>query len=183
MVKKRVVITDDGVEVLKENDRVVSVYPGSEPDEGPHVVVEREVPDEPAYEPGTRGTATIENNYGRAMPDQAGVWVSRAQGPQFVLFAVPAGRRAMYPASLVSDFVPDPTPAEAFETLTKDMQKAVSESRKWRRKCEHIDDAFKDLVSDLRDIRVGASGSPMRTASGAQMRLWVSRNLPTEEEL
>jgi hypothetical protein len=183
MVKKRVLITDDGVEVLKENDRIVAVYPGTKPDEGPHVVVEREFPDEPAHEPGTAGIATVENNHGVAIPDQAGVWVTRGEGPQFVLFATKAGRRAMYPASMVSDFVPDPTMAEVFESLCKDMRDATTETRKWRRRFESADQALRDLVSDLRRLQAdGGTTSAMRTSSGATMSRWLHRKFATEGE-
>lgn len=174
MVKKRFVITDDNEVSFQEDDRVVAVYPGSEPDESHHVVVEREVPDEPAHEPGTTGVATVENPYGVSVPDKAGMWVRRGEDPWFVLTSAKAGARAMYPASLVSDFVPDPTPAETFEALTKDVHKAVRETRKWRRKHDSVDTALRDLVADLRCIMQDMGGtSSMRTASGATLLRWL----------
>jgi hypothetical protein len=176
MVKKRVLITDEGVEVLKENDRIVAVYPGTKPDEGPHVVVEREFPDEPAHEPGTAGIATVENNYGVAIPDQAGVWVTRGDGPQFVLFATKAGRRAMYPASMVSDFVPEKTMQEVFESLCKDMRDATTETRKWRSRFESADQALRDLVSDTRRVQNPTwHAGGMKTAAGATLARWLER--------
>lgn len=175
MVKKRIVITDGSVEMIEKGDRVVDVYPGTEPDEGPHIVVDREVPDQPAYEPGTAGIATVENGYGVAIPDQAGVWVSRGEGPQFVLFATKAGRRAMYPASMVSDFVPEKTMQEVFESLCKDMRDVTAEASQWRRRFESADEALRDLVSDLRCIqRDGGRTSAMRTSAGATMSRWLS---------
>jgi len=176
MVKKRFVITDDNEVSFQENDRVVSVYPGSEPDEGPHVVIEREVPDEPAHKPGTKGVATVENPYGVAIPDKEGMWVKRGDGSWFTLTSAKAGSRAMYPASMVSDFVPDPTPAETFEALTRDVNKAVRETRKWRRKHDNVDTALRDLIADLRCIQqdMGRTSS-MRTAAGATLLRWLQR--------
>jgi hypothetical protein len=183
MVKKHIVITDDGPEVLQENDRVVSIYPGSQPDEGPHVVVEREFPDEPAHKPGTAGIATVENNYGVAMPNQSGVWVSRGEGPQFILFATKAGRRAMYPASMVSDFVPDPTMPEVFESLCKDVRTATLEASTWRRRFESADRGLRDLVSDTRRIQSPTwHAGGMKTAAGATLARWLRRLYDEMEE-
>jgi hypothetical protein len=183
MVKKRIVITDDSVEVIEKGDRVVEIYPGKEPDESPHVVMEREFPDEPAHKPGTAGVATIENNYGVTIPDQAGVWVSRGEGPQFVLFATNANRRAMYPASMVGDFKPDPTMAEVFESLCKELRAASENERAWCRRYEHADQALRDLVSDLRCLRAdGGATSAMRTSAGATMSRWLREKFDTEEQ-
>jgi hypothetical protein len=183
MVKERIVITDDSVETIEKGDRVVDVYPGAEPDEGPHIVVDREVPDRPAHKPGTAGVATVENNYGVAIPDQAGVWVSRGEGPQFVLFAAKAGRRAMYPASMVSDFQPDASMAEVFESLTKKLHDATSEASRLRRRYNLAEHALGDLVTDLHCLQVdmGAT-SAMRTSAGATMSRWLRRQFDMEEE-
>lgn len=176
MVIKRVVISYNTTEVIQKGDRIVDVYPGSEPDESMHFVVEREMPDEPAHKPGTAGIATIENNYGVAIPDQAGVWVRRGDDVQFVLFVTKANRRAMYPASKVSDFMPDPTMAEVFESLNRDMRDATLEASKWRRKFESVDQALRDLVEDLRFLRQpGVLVSTMRTSAGATMQRWLAK--------
>jgi hypothetical protein len=174
MVKKHIRITDDSVESFQENDRIVAVYLGSEPDEGQHIIVEREFPDEPAYEPGTAGVATIENNYGVAIPNQAGVWVSRGEGPQFVLFYTNAGRRAMYPASMVSDFVPEKTMQEVHEELTKRLRDARAEANRQRGKFNRADYALRDLVADLHCIQqdMGRT-SAMRTSAGATLLGWL----------
>lgn len=182
MVVKRVVISYNTVEVIQKGDRVVETYPGTAPDESMHVVVEREFPDEPAHKPGTTGVATIENNYGVAIPDQAGVWVERGEGPQFVLFTVKAGRRAMYPPRLVSDFKPDPTMAEVFEALTKELHDATTEASRQRRRANRVDEVLRDLVTDLRCLQVdGGATSAMRTSPGATMQRWLRRNFNPEE--
>lgn len=176
MVVRRIVINDDNDEVLKPGDRIVDWHPGRHGEGWEWVTVDRDVSDEPTYRPGDAGTATVENNYGVALPDQAGVWVRRGDEMIFSLFEVKRGRRAIYPPNRVSDFVPALTAGEQFTALVKERGDLSTENTRLKRRLGKTEEALEALVNDLHLLRAGGGGvTPMTTAAGATMKRWLAR--------
>lgn len=177
MVLKSITISDENDEVLKPGDRIRNVFPGPDDSSGMWVTVDREVPDEPSYAPGVSGTATIENNYGVAIPDQAGTWVKRGDRVEFALHEVKSGRRAVYPATHVSDFVPDPSHGEVVARLVNEKTKALAERAKADRRRDRAEEALSALVTDLQILRnPNLRERPMATAAGATMKRLLAKH-------
>ena len=177
MVLKRIVINDENGEVFKPGDRIRDVFPGPDESSGMWITVDREVPDEPAYAPGTAGTATIENNYGVAIPDQAGTWVKRGNRVEFALHEVKGGRRAVYPANMVSDFVPALESSEEFMRVARLLTQAKADLTKANRQRDRADEALRALVKDLQILRnPNLRDQPMTTASGATMKRLLAKH-------
>ncbi len=179
-IKKFEIETSEDMEL---GDRVISFHAGAD---GRAWLVEREVPDEVSYKPGDTGTATIENSYGVAQPDQAGVWVRRGSEILYALFEVKPGRRAVWPESKVSHFAPSPGVSEVVATLTNDLNHARAEKNKVQRQLGRVEEALSALVLDLQRMRfnvdTGRPTASMVTSAGATMQRWLEKRNNDKKE-
>lgn len=169
---KRFTISSENAEHLQPEDKFVEIYQG--PD-GLTFVVDRDVPDAPAYYVSVVGTATIENKFGVMVPGIHGVWVETNKKLYFRAFVAKNSEQAVFPERRVVDFKPDPSAEESILAAQAETAKAKEALKKERRRRIKAEEALTFVAADLHTLRLDVE-SPMVTAQGATMQEWLRKN-------
>lgn len=172
MVLKKFVVNNNTSTSLQADDRIVTVGPGPNEGDGITYVIERDVPDAPAYYPSVVGTATIENKFGVLVPNLHGVWVETAGKLFFRVFSAKNAEQAAFPARRVVAFEPDPTPDVALVQMAKERGEQKDRADKAERKAKRAETALRQVAADLHALR--GADKPMDvvmvTAQGLNMQ-------------
>lgn len=174
MTLKRFTINEHTAVTFQPDDRVIDVHPGPNEGDGVWVVIERDVPDAPAYYPSQVGTATVTNQYGVSIPKQHGVWVKTGDKLFFRVFEGKPGKTTWREKN-VSNFVPDAEPDERLVSMAKERSEALSKARKANRRADAAERALRAAVDDMHLLRLSnGRNAEMTTALGATMQRWLA---------
>lgn len=175
MAIKRFTITKDGPVTFQKGDKVFDAHAGPNEGDGLWVIVDRDVPDAPAYYPGMIGTATVTNSYGVSIPNQHGVWVKTGIELFFRLFEGKTGKTT-WREKWVSNFVPDAGADERLLSMARERAEAAERARKAERRATAAERALRAVTDDLHLLRMsGGRDAEMTTALGATMQRWLTR--------